>query len=243
LVGIIAYLNRDKFSFFKQQEDAKPKDLDNKPYDSFDVVNMTQEEVLEICTSQTDQFANDVRAIVDSVPTVNMSAYLVSLGKVASSPAELKGTLELMQTTGDYSLWVSKCLDMYEAAAFKASDILVEWAKAPKQTTCMKTTFVDNVTETTTAVTVVTNKQKKAFLGVCKTNTSTKETTERNEVAHCFVPHCTQEGIDPTALAVGNKIVTSAVELAFAGYKAAYQSEPDVTDYVNTYRALNAKAA
>jgi len=240
-VAGIVYLLNNKFEFFKPQEDAHAKDVDNKANETITITTMKDEDVIKMVTSINDDFTSAIEEICATVPTVNPSGYMVSIVQTCKTKAEAEFVLSYDRFQNDYDSWLSSTRDMTMKCAEEASNLLLAWAQAPKQTKCIQTTFVDNVTETSEATTVVTNTAKKAFLGVCKKSSTEKTTVERNTVSHCMVPHCTNEAIDPAALAAGNCAVTLAVKNAYVPYKTALQSEPDISDYLAYYNAFVAK--
>lgn len=232
LVALYFVLKRifgDSFEQAEYQGDAKLKDFSDSPYASVTVQSATLEEITGMIQSAAPDFQNHFNSVMEIMPTASYSDYIQLVAKSGATGAEFMALLDYLKP--DFDAWMDKLIDVSFQCAQSVMTALVELEIAGYQTTCIQTTFVDNVTETSEATTTVTNTAKKAFLGCVKKNSSEKVTTERTEVKHCMVPHCTQTAVDPTAFVARLETKKDIIDVGYTPYKQHFTREPDVEAY------------
>jgi len=240
IIGLGAWLLNSKFHWIKPadyQPDAKKDDISTDAQQNIVVTNYTDEEIITTFVEpRLETFGKQMDQIVSQVPTINPAGYMRLVVCVASSRKEADELLDLLDKSGTYTTWVETSLSHSYNVGIEVMRTIAD-ASEHFEEKCAQTTFVDNPTVSTEATTVVTNTNKKAFLGAVKKTSSEKTTTERTTVAHQMVPHCTDYVIDPGKLTAKLGMLAEAAKQAYAAYSRTLGSEPDITEF-KAYLAL-----
>jgi hypothetical protein len=226
---IIRKLFGDDIKQAEYQGDAKLKDFDSSPYASVTVQSATIEEINGMINEANPGFFDDFKTLAENLPTVEYNGYIRLVAQTGATGAEFMAIMDMLKP--DFKEWFALCNDTSLQCAKVVTDALVQLEIVGYQKTCIQTTFVDNVTETSEAVTTVKNTGKRALYGAVRKNTSEKTTTERKEVAHCMVPHCTQEAVDPSAYVARLETKREILVAGYTPYKQMFASEPDAELY------------